>query len=189
MKQLIKPIMPLALIILLTSCGSNQSSDKKQASHEEHDMPTASQEQSSNTELNGVAKINDDKLNAVYEQYTKLTTALTAGNIAEAKIASNAIETGARIIPGGKSIAASAAKITKAPTLEAQRTAYEKLSNDIIAFVKKAGVSDGELYVQYCPMAFNDKGAAWLSSSKEIRNPYFGKKMLNCGEVKETIKL
>ena len=187
MKQLIKPIMPLALIILLTSCGSNQRSEKKQANHDGHDMPTASQEQFANTQSNGVAKINEDKLNAVYEQYTKLTTALTAGNVAEAKIISNAIETGASIVSGGKSIAASAAKITNAPTLEAQRTAYEKLSNDIIAFVKKAGVTNGELYVQYCPMAFNDKGAAWLSSSREIKNPYFGKKMLNCGEVKETI--
>jgi hypothetical protein len=58
----------------------------------------------------------------------------------------------------------------------------------MIALVKKSGVSNGELYVEYCPMAFDDKGASWLSSSKEIRNPYFGDKMLTCGEVKETIK-
>jgi len=37
-------------------------------------------------------------------------------------------------------------------------------------------------------MAMNDKGASWLSASKQIKNPYFGEKMMTCGEVKETIK-
>lgn len=37
------------------------------------------------------------------------------------------------------------------------------------------------------PNVFNDKGALWISSIKKIHNPYFGEKMLKCGEVKETI--
>jgi hypothetical protein len=37
-------------------------------------------------------------------------------------------------------------------------------------------------------MAFNKKGAYWLSESKVIRNPYFGEKMLDCGETRETLK-
>lgn len=189
MKQLIKQIMPLAIIFLLTSCGNNQSNQKKQESHENHNMAAATREQSITEQSNAIATIKDDKLNAIYEHYIHLTTALTNGNVAEAKIASNAIETGANILKGGTSIAASAAKITAAPNIEVQRATYEKLSIDMIDFVKKAGVLNGELYVEFCPMALNDKGAAWLSSSKEIRNPYFGKKMLNCGEIKETIKL
>jgi len=43
------------------------------------------------------------------------------------------------------------------------------------------------VYKQYCPMAFDGKGAFWLSSSEEIRNPYYGDKMLKCGRVEETI--
>lgn len=35
-------------------------------------------------------------------------------------------------------------------------------------------------------MAFDNKGAFWLSEIEEIRNPYFGEAMLNCGEVHET---
>jgi len=42
-----------------------------------------------------------------------------------------------------------------------------------------------KLYRQYCPMAFQNKGAYWLSSEKKIMNPYFGDKMLHCGVVKE----
>ena len=36
-------------------------------------------------------------------------------------------------------------------------------------------------------MANDDKGGYWLSIEKEIKNPYFGSKMLKCGEVKGTI--
>jgi Cu(I)/Ag(I) efflux system membrane fusion protein len=32
-------------------------------------------------------------------------------------------------------------------------------------------------------MADSNKGADWLSLEKEISNPYFGKSMINCGEV------
>jgi len=51
----------------------------------------------------------------------------------------------------------------------------------------KGAVKSGEVYKQYCPMAFDGKGAFWLSSSEEIRNPYYGDKMLKCGRVEETI--
>jgi hypothetical protein len=42
------------------------------------------------------------------------------------------------------------------------------------------------LYEQFCPMY--DKGSAWLSSSNEVRNPYYGSKMLKCGKVQKTIQ-
>ena len=56
---------------------------------------------------------------------------------------------------------------------------------------------EGEtLYLQNCPMAFNDSEPAnWISKTQEILNPYMGKKhpkykggMLECGETKDTIK-
>jgi Cu(I)/Ag(I) efflux system membrane fusion protein len=37
-------------------------------------------------------------------------------------------------------------------------------------------------------MAFDNKGAYWLSETEEIRNPYFGDVMLGCGETKEILK-
>jgi membrane fusion protein, copper/silver efflux system len=45
------------------------------------------------------------------------------------------------------------------------------------------GLEIDKVYRQFCPMAFDDKGAFWLSESDEILNPYFGDMMLNCGEV------
>jgi hypothetical protein len=73
-------------------------------------------------------------------------------------------------------------------TLEEQRAIFETISDnlyELIIVLKPAGI---ETYHQYCPMAFNDKGAAWLSDTSHIQNPYFGKKMLTCGEVKEELR-
>jgi Cu(I)/Ag(I) efflux system membrane fusion protein len=77
-------------------------------------------------------------------------------------------------------------KITQTSDVEEQRKHFETLSDNLIEAVEYFGVTENIIYRQYCPMAFRDQGAYWLSSEKEIRNPYFGNKMLTCGEVKET---
>jgi len=63
------------------------------------------------------------------------------------------------------------------------------------SFFKAINYEGQKLYLQNCPMAFNDEVAAnWLSNSSEIMNPYLGKThpkykatMLHCGEVKDSI--
>lgn len=77
-------------------------------------------------------------------------------------------------------------KITQTSDVEEQRKHFETLSDNLIEAIEYFGVVENTVYRQYCPMAFKDQGAYWLSSQKEIRNPYFGDKMLTCGEVKET---
>jgi hypothetical protein len=52
----------------------------------------------------------------------------------------------------------------------------------------EGALAAGTIYKQYCPMAFSNTGAYWLSESKEIRNPYFGDKMLKCGRIVSEIK-
>jgi len=44
------------------------------------------------------------------------------------------------------------------------------------------------LYKDFCPMYNDGKGAFWLSETKKISNPYFGKSMSTCGVVKEEMK-
>lgn len=46
---------------------------------------------------------------------------------------------------------------------------------------------DQELYAAFCPMAFDNRGAYWLTRSRSIRNPYFGDKMPDCGSIEETL--
>ena len=65
-----------------------------------------------------------------------------------------------------------------------QREHFKMLSKDIIDMLTITG-TEITLYQQYCPMY--DGGSAWLSMEKEIRNPYFGSKMMKCGKVQKEI--
>lgn len=47
---------------------------------------------------------------------------------------------------------------------------------------------DDTYFVHFCPMAASNKGAYWLSKEENVINPYYGKAMLSCGEVKQIIK-
>ncbi len=66
-----------------------------------------------------------------------------------------------------------------------QREHLEFLTTDLKDLMEIMG-ADRELYMFYCPM-FND-GVYWIYDSKEVLNPYYGKKMQKCGEMKQTIK-
>lgn len=75
--------------------------------------------------------------------------------------------------------------IQKNTDVEKQRTQFELLSKEMTAFTK--AFKPEKAYIQYCPMAADGKGASWLSSKKEIANPYYGSRMLKCGKVTEEI--
>jgi hypothetical protein len=72
--------------------------------------------------------------------------------------------------------------------IEQQRTEFSKLSDSLYKTIKAYGLSGAKAYYEFCPMAFDDKGAHWLSKEDKIRNPYFGDKMLTCGSVQETLQ-
>ena len=72
--------------------------------------------------------------------------------------------------------------ITGSKDIEDQRGAYEKLSETMIAMVKRLGHQRDALYHQRCPMV-NGGDGDWLSTEEEIRNPYHGDRMMNCGSV------
>jgi len=86
-------------------------------------------------------------------------------------------------------IAAQSKMITtiKDESCEKQRLAFDVLSSAMYGLLKKVDIKNAGIYHTYCPMAFNDKGAYWLSDESEIKNPYFGKKMLECGEVTDSL--
>ena len=70
--------------------------------------------------------------------------------------------------------------------IEMKRRHFSIVSDNLYKVLEAFGNPEIQpLYYQYCPMAFDDEGAYWISNEKEIRNPYFGDKMLKCGEVKK----
>ena len=85
-----------------------------------------------------------------------------------------------------KSIRMEATDMSKAENIDQQRGAFIKLSQAMIKSVKAFGAGM-DIFVQFCPMANDDRGAYWLATQQEILNPYFGDMMLHCGEITEKI--
>jgi len=83
----------------------------------------------------------------------------------------------------------SLAIITATGDRDKQRLNFINLSKALINAIESFGTSfDNPLYIQFCPMANNDKGATWISLDENIVNPYFGDVMLSCGNVENIIE-
>jgi membrane fusion protein, copper/silver efflux system len=78
-------------------------------------------------------------------------------------------------------------KLIKSETLAQQRQIFLDISSSMIHLVEAFGVNQ-KVMVQFCPMADDFKGGFWLSTDVNIKNPYFGSKMLTCGSTKRIIK-
>ncbi len=75
-----------------------------------------------------------------------------------------------------------------AAKIDHQREHFITLSTNLTAVVKALKINEEAAYLQFCPMANDGKGAYWLSKENKVKNPYYGKSMLTCGSVKETLK-
>jgi len=59
----------------------------------------------------------------------------------------------------------------------AARATFEKLSDK----AKQLAAGQSGYYVVHCPMLNKD----WVQTSEKIANPYYGKEMATCGEIKK----
>jgi len=129
------------------------------------------------------AQKNEDK---IVFHYLKLSQALSRSdfNKASKQAASLASESASfsALKPGSD-------LIRNAKNLESIREGFSVFSDSLKTAVEKGQFVPGEaLFVVHCPMAFNDKGADWISDQKKVINPYFGDEMLHCGSVKGNLK-
>jgi uncharacterized protein YdbL (DUF1318 family) len=86
-----------------------------------------------------------------------------------------------------QSISAETKALVAEPKLEEKRKSFQMISDNMYDLVRSVRYDREKVYHAFCPMAFNDAGAYWLSNTSDIKNPYFGKKMLSCGEVKDSL--
>lgn len=87
-------------------------------------------------------------------------------------------------MPLANKLKSDAEPIAKTQDAAQQRTHFNDLSNNLFAVLKALKINDNPVYQQYCPM----KKAYWLSDNSSIKNPYYGKMMLTCGKVTETLQ-
>lgn len=133
----------------------------------------------------------DAAMNPIVDQYLKIHAALAGDKTAGVGKAAKAIvglskKLNARSVQGEhakhyamlpQKLKAAAGKLAKASKIDAAREAFKELSRPLAMWVsmsKPAGIN-----VMFCSMA---KGS-WLQKDASIRNPYYGAKMLSCGEV------
>lgn len=128
------------------------------------------------------------EVGSTYSHYIALKDALVASQSGEVQKAAEKLKQSLESVKDAKTVQEEADKIASASNLDDQRKAFASLSKEMAVLVKANAPSKGEVYLDYCPMANGNTGAYWLSSQREIKNPYFGDKMLKCGSVKETIK-
>jgi len=116
---------------------------------------------------------------------------------------------------GGKAMAEAMSKVDKSLLAADQKKVYDDIEEDLKEHAEHIGKSSGDikhqrehfvmmsedvydlakafgggqtLYHDHCPMANDEKGAMWLSETREVKNPYFGGKMNECVKVMEVIK-
>jgi Protein of unknown function (DUF3347). len=80
--------------------------------------------------------------------------------------------------------------------ITAQRDGLNSLTQNLYDFLRVVKYDESKLYLQLCPMAFNNETSpgVWLSKTDSIINPYmgihhphYGKGMIHCGETKDTL--
>ncbi len=80
-------------------------------------------------------------------------------------------------------LAFDAEHISESKDIAHQRDHFATFSANLYALAKAIKLSAQPIYQAYCPM----KKVYWLSSEQAIKNPYYGKSMLTCGKVTDTI--
>jgi hypothetical protein len=194
-------------IVLFLNC----SGDKKEAateSHEDHQGHHAEEQATGSASAEAsepqfqVDRKFQNQLSAVFTSYVGLKEAFVSSD-AE-KVQQEAARTNEALADVDMKLLTGAAhndwmnylapmrnavkEIESGQDIEARRKSFSTLSNNLYKSVKAFGLGGEEAFYEYCPMAFNDEGAYWLSDEAKIRNPYFGDKMLTCGVVKEKLK-
>jgi len=130
------------------------------------------------------------QLSQLLDKYYSIKDALVAGNASLASNKANEFITTAnmidyKLISEGNinALLKDATPLSESKDIKAQRAYFANLSNNMATLAKAMKLTNQPIYQAYCPM----KKANWLSSDKEIKNPYYGNAMLTCGSVVETI--
>jgi len=133
----------------------------------------------------------DKQMQGVLKEYLKIPEALAADRTDGVKEAAGKIKKlAAKLDPSTvsgeheghykdipKNLTASAHKLMKAKDIKAMREALKDLSKPMAMWATMSKPKD--VNVVYCSMA----PGSWLQRGTTIANPYYGAKMLRCGEI------
>ncbi|MBI1176295.1 DUF3347 domain-containing protein [bacterium] len=120
---------------------------------------------------------------SVYDSYLKIQSELAKDSLKGVDESANGI---ARAVRGDEmkmlsaDVATQAETLAKAKDVKTAREAFKPLSKSLIKYLADHKAGKGTYHEAYCPMV----KASWLQTETDIKNPYMGKAMLGCGELK-----
>jgi len=172
----------------LYSCKENKEKkdDPQPMQNEMHEGEMGSQMKDEIGMDQTTAEFIDLATAAVYNHYIAIKTALVQTDAELAHYHAKQMIAELENTEANTEIVTAARKLATSTDVNVQREAFSELTKSMDAILEGT-LKSGEIYKQYCPMAFEGKGDFWYSNSKEIKNPYFGDKMLKCGRVEATI--
>lgn len=207
-KSILSSTMFAAVALASVSCGSKQEAAEAQdhAGHQQQDstkhVSTTSGYATAADPQFAVDANFQEQLARVFTAYISLKDAFVASDAIKVKTESTSTlatlaKVDMKLLTGvahndwmnyQTGLTTSLQAIEASTDLEEQRDAFSDLSDNLYKSIKAYGLGGTPAYYEFCPMAFDNQGAFWLSTEDKIRNPYFGDRMLTCGVVKEKLK-
>jgi len=196
MKRVVLPLIIIAALALITWQFFCKSSNDKPAKEEEKQQPITIKENSGPFNQSFALLLN---------AYFGLKDALVAGDTSKASAAALSLSTASDSLKVNEikgdstgviketalnftgTIKSSAQALAAEKDIKAKRKEFEMIADAMWSLTRTVRYDGQKVYWQYCPMAFNNKGAYWMSNEKEIKNPYFGSEMPNCGSVEDSL--
>jgi Cu(I)/Ag(I) efflux system membrane fusion protein len=192
---------------LLSNCSGNKKDiasehDGAHAGHDSTQSANATTTDTVNAPHFQVDKSFQGQLSQLFSSYVELKEAFVSSDVAKVKQQSAAAQVAVgkidmTLLTGAahndwmaylSPIEKSLADMQEGSDIDSQRKAFSTLSDNLYKAIKAFGLGGKQAYYDFCPMAFNNEGAYWLSDETQIRNPYFGDKMLACGSIQETLQ-
>ncbi|MEO7424164.1 MAG: DUF3347 domain-containing protein [Fibrobacteria bacterium] len=183
--------------LLVGACDKKQDSADAKASAQKAEAPVFKPEYASPDSFQvGLGK--------VYQGYLKIEGALAHDDFQGAKDAFQGMHAVLHMLPTeGMDTAASTNwdsldtrfmrvlhPMAASETIAIMRDHLADFTPLMLEAIKKFGVqAAGPVYLFHCPMARNNQGADWLQGGRILENPFYGKSMLQCGSLVESVKI
>jgi len=179
------PIIILVLF-LCTACGQTEQEQQQQQQYQSDLMQQMIQTtEAFNEQLSNLLNRYFEVKDALVETDAE-SAAVAAAQLAEEarSVRTDDLSEGSAMVWSGFSgqIITGAVEMSGLDEADEQRVHFEEVSKAFIQVVESFQPVGYEIYVQSCPMV-RGGSADWLSREEQIRNPYHGERMMNCGEV------
>ena len=179
-----------SIFLLFSACGETE---QERAQQQEREMQLQMQMVETTPEFN-------DQMGDLLARYFDLKDALVESDSETAKEYTETLKTTAENVDGdglneetlalwfsfSEVIVSSSEELLSEEDVDDQRYHFEFISEAMIDLVDIFRPVDYDIYHQSCPMV-RDGDADWLSNHEEIRNPYHGDRMMNCGSTVEQL--